>query len=272
MKREELAHSGEEVPTPGSPAQERLPLVAYRVSDLPLRLVPAPATRDWMDATSRRFAYRCLPLVVANQAGWLVVQDVAVRACWNGGARSEDLVVEQDPPAPPQVAVSHFGGGVLTWHVPFLFRTPPGYNLLVRGPANLPVDGAFPLDGIVEADWAVASFTMNWLLTRPGAWVVFPAGQPIAMIAPQARFEVERFDPEIRPLASAPELARAHRTWSEERRRFNEGLAHPGSAARRAGWQRHYFRGASPAGFVAAEHQVKLDVRPFVESDAEGDG
>ncbi|HEX5760300.1 MAG TPA: DUF6065 family protein [Thermoanaerobaculia bacterium] len=256
MEREKTALGGGEA--------ERLSLVAYRVSDLPLRLVPAAATREWMDASPERFAYRCLPLVVASQAGWFVVQDVAVRACWNGGERSEDLVVEQDPPAPP-VALSHFGCGVLTWHIPFLFRTPPGYNLLVRGPANLPVDGAFPLDGVVETDWAVATFTMNWLLTRPGDWVVFPKGQPIAMIAPQARFEVERFDPVIRPIASAPELSRAHRAWSEDRRRFNRDLQEPGSAAHRAGWQRHYFQGASPGGFLAAQHQVKLDVRPFVE-------
>src|SRR3712207_8402233 len=33
-------------------------------------------------------------------------------------------------------ARSHFGSGILTWNLPFLFRTPPGYNLHVRGPAN----------------------------------------------------------------------------------------------------------------------------------------
>jgi hypothetical protein len=40
-------------------------------------------------------------------------------------------------------AISHFGSGILTWNVPYLFRTPPGYNLLVRGPANWPKDAAF---------------------------------------------------------------------------------------------------------------------------------
>ena len=49
---------------------------------------------------------------------------------------------------------SHFGDGILTWHLPILFRTPPGYNLLVRGPANYPKDAVSPLEGIVETDWA----------------------------------------------------------------------------------------------------------------------
>ena len=38
-------------------------LIAYRTSPWPpMRLVVAPADRDWMDATPNRFANRCLPL------------------------------------------------------------------------------------------------------------------------------------------------------------------------------------------------------------------
>jgi hypothetical protein len=35
-------------------------------------------------------------------------------------------------------------------HLPMLFRSPAGYNLLVPGPANYPKDGVRPLEGIVE--------------------------------------------------------------------------------------------------------------------------
>ena len=38
-----------------------------------MRLIAAPADRDWMDATPNRFANRCLPLRIAAQAGWFVV-------------------------------------------------------------------------------------------------------------------------------------------------------------------------------------------------------
>ncbi len=65
-------------------------------------------------------------------------------------------------------ATSMFGHGILTFHIPFLVRTHPGYNLLVRGPANMPRDGVSPLEGIVETDWAVATFTMSWQLTLSG--------------------------------------------------------------------------------------------------------
>jgi hypothetical protein len=97
-----------------------------------------------MDATHRRFAYRCLPMVMANQAGWILTSGRSVVAEWNGGPGRNDLSVESaDDTAPP--ASSQFGHGILTWDVPFLFRTSPGYNLLVRGPANWWKDGAVAL-------------------------------------------------------------------------------------------------------------------------------
>ena len=74
---------------------------------------------------------------------------------------------------------SHFGEGVITWNIPFLFRTSPGYNLLVRGPSNWIKDGVQALEGIVETDWAVQTFTMDWKFTRPRRWVRFEADEPI---------------------------------------------------------------------------------------------
>lgn len=47
-----------------------LPLIAYSVErGIEISLEPAPSGRDWMDVAPQRFAYRCLPLLMANQAG-----------------------------------------------------------------------------------------------------------------------------------------------------------------------------------------------------------
>ena len=37
---------------------------------------PAPARRDWMDATPESFAYRCLPLDIANAHGWELLNQI----------------------------------------------------------------------------------------------------------------------------------------------------------------------------------------------------
>ena len=239
-------------------------LVAYRVNPWPpMRLVTAPSPRDWMDATPNRFANRCLPLRIANQAGWFVLNSHALRVTWNGGNDTSDLEIESLGEEASYPASSHFGSGILTVNLPFLFRTPPGYNLQVRGPANWPKDGAYPLEGIVETDWAVSTFTMNWKLTRAELPVVFEEGEPICMIVPQRRGELDGFHPEIRELEEEPETASAFRQWAESRGRFNQDLSVPDSEAVRQGWQKDYVRGTTLGGLRAEEHQTKLKLKGF---------
>jgi hypothetical protein len=100
----------------------------------------------WMDATDQRSAYRCLPLLIANQAGWLLLNSHTLRVTWDGGNGLEALRLEYVTGLPPYPAASHFGYGILTWGVPYVFRTPPGYNLLARGPANWPKEEAVAPD------------------------------------------------------------------------------------------------------------------------------
>ena len=50
---------------------------------------PAPATRACMDATPGSFAYRCLPLNIANAHGWEVLSPCAFDAVWDGGGGTE---------------------------------------------------------------------------------------------------------------------------------------------------------------------------------------
>jgi hypothetical protein len=132
-----------------------------------------------MHRTPQRFANRCLPMLIANQ-GWHILNTRKIAVTWDGGAAIGSLRIDHaDGNAVPFVG-SHFGSGILTWNIPYLFRTPPGFNLLVRGPANWPKDGIQALEGIVETDWADATFTMNWQMTRPHFTVIFEAGEPIA--------------------------------------------------------------------------------------------
>jgi hypothetical protein len=216
-----------------------------------------------MDATPRRVAYRCLPMVIANQWGWLIETRHRVEAIWDGSDRVSGLIVTSLNGEPSPAASSHFGSGVLTFHIGFLFRTPPGYNLHIRGPANCPKDGICALEGVIESDWAESTFTMNWKMTRPNQPVVFEAGEPIAMISPVRRGELERFAAEIRPLAEAPALRARYAEWSDSRTRFNADLHARDPEATKQGWQKDYVRGLSIQGEPAPEHQTSISLTRF---------
>ncbi len=235
-----------------------LDLVAYRISDIPMTLALAPSTRAWIEATAGRFARRCLPLMLANQAGWFVLNSHVVRATWDGGDDEGSIGIEFLSGEAPYPAISHFGHGVLTWHVPFLFRTPPGWNLLARGPANWPKDGAFALEGLVETDWTMATFTMNWKMTAVERPVMFDAGEPICMLVPQRRGELERFRPRVLDVAADPDVERGYEAWGESRERFLAEVVVPDSEAAKRGWEKHYFQGTTSDGTAAPAHQTKL--------------
>lgn len=200
-----------------------------------------------------RFPYRCLPLLIANQSGWVLVNQQTFVARWSGGPEAPDLVVD-----PPGAAMSHFGLGVVTWYVGYLFRTPPGWNLVVRGVPNQIKDGAQSLEGVVETDWAVAPFTHNWRMTRPGQ-VAFEVGEPIGLIQPQRRGELESWQPQIVAQDDVPdEVREQQQAWLLSRMEFNMRWSRTP-----AEWQRDYFKGSSPGGARAEEHQTRLRLRPF---------
>jgi hypothetical protein len=218
-----------------------------------------------MEGMPEKFANRCLPLLIANQSGWLLINTETVRLTWDGNRDLDSVQVEyENEPAAPMV-VSHFGSGIVTWQVPYLFRTSPGWNLLVRGPANCPMDGLSPLEGVVETDWTASSFTMNWQLTRPGATVTFQRGEPFAMVVPQRRGELEQIRVARRDIDEAPELGAAFLEWSRSRSAFLQDQKDHKLEAHRQGWQRHYFQGRELSGSRYEQHQTRLRLHDFVE-------
>lgn len=247
------------------PSNEPLSLIAYAVGEEHLQLVPASSMRQWMDQTHVRFANRCLPMLMANQSGWFLVSKVDLSAIWNGGQGKEaiEITTASGPPG-RSPAVSIFGHGILTWHIPYLFRTPSGFNLLVRGPANWPRENAFALEGLVETDWAVATFTMNYKILRPHSAVHFRAGEPVCMIVPQRRGELEAFHPFIRSIDDNPAESEGYRRWAASRAAFLQALSlRPTHPVPGGLWQKHYFRGTAPDGTSGSVHEVKRNLNPF---------
>lgn len=243
-------------------------LVCYPVTNEPPTIRPAEVTRGWMDETPQKFAYRCLPLNIANAQGWEILSPVDCSAYWTGAPGPEGVVVLSGDPR-YLLPTGHFGHGVLTFPIPALFRTEPGYDLHVGGPVNAPRDGIAPLTAIVETDWSPYTFTMNWRFTRPAHVVSFRKGEPICHFFPVARATAEALRPEFRDLDSDPELAARYRTWTESRRQFNADLHAQEGAAVAQGWQRSYFHGLSPDGQPAPEHRTRVRLCPFSQTDGE---
>jgi len=217
------------------------------------KIIPGRAERDWMDATSVRFAYRCTPLTIANATGWEIILPTSFSATWNGDALFSDVTIRpsNNDPRTARTVSSVFGHGVLTFHPGYLFRTSPGWALSVRGPPNSIKDGIVALEGLVETDWLPFSFTMNWRFTRPTT-VHFQAGEAFCFITPVPHGLMDEIEPEICDLAKEPELKAAFDDWRRRRSDFNARLAEKRPRSRQAGMAEELSARRRPLGLRRA--------------------
>jgi hypothetical protein len=221
-------------------------LDCYTLSADPPQLAPGRARRPWMDAAPSRQPYRCLPMTIANSTGWELLCPVGFSAEWSGGGSLAALSVTHDDPA-RAFASSHFGSGTLTLHPGYLFRTDPGFGIVVRGAPNHIKHGIAALEGMIESDWLPFGFTMNWRFTAPGR-ARFEAGEPFCFVSVVELAAQAGVQPVIRPLHSDPDLYAQYTAWSEDRTEFNRRLAEGDPEAVKRAWQRNYFNGTPPEG------------------------
>lgn len=256
----------EELPTENAPGPK---LKAIAVGDAQgWSIEPASPRRDWMDAIPHGFAYRCLPLVIGNQAGWVIRCPAAFEALWNGSPDMHAVSLRLDPGSEryKPVILSHFGHGIVTFSLPWLFKTSPGYGLLVRGPTNSIKQNISALDAFVETDWSPFTFTMNWKIHKPGVPVRFEANEVVCHILPFAPATAEQCAVSYGTLDEEPDLKRAFEAWRQSRNTFN---ARPDRTAEE--WQKGYMRGQTPDGTKAENHRSNLKLARFDEPAASGD-
>jgi hypothetical protein len=225
-------------------------LIAYKCSNGPLDIRPAPLQRDWIDATPKRYGYLCTPLTIANQHGWEILCPATFEATWQDGK------IEFPSGKCPRFIEPHDHFSGIGFDIDVLFCTDPGINLFVTGPLNRPKDGIAPLTAIVESDHAVTSvIQMVWLFTRPAVSVRFEEGEPFCQIFPITRGLVDAAEPEIRSIKDEdPDSALYLRfqDWAEQRR--NPPNTPDGK------WPMLYFRNA---------HQRRLKAKPFFHKQEE---
>lgn len=225
--------------------------------------------RDWMDQTTNKFAYKCLPLTIANTQGWVILNPCEFRVQWNGGPAQEDVVVTYSSKTRAKkygtVWASHFGSGILTLCLPYLVRTNvQGIGVRCSGPENQWLNGMHALTGIVESWGEPATFTMNWKLTMRRLDVIVPKGFPLVCLSPfdfrlQAPLKVASYT-EIPPLAHE-----AYTKWVEGR----DKIIHDSTDEELKEYQGRYIRNiATDGNRLPTEHWKQLRMQEPAYSTA----
>jgi hypothetical protein len=253
-------------------------LIGYLIDDRPVDIRPSRNRRKWMQQTPDSYAYRCLPLSIANAHGWEVCCPVTCEAEWNGGSNKEDVqIIFEDggnsflgTKKIKTLVESHFGSGILTFNAGVIIRTSPGYDLWVTGPVNEFKDGIQALSAVVETYWMPFVFTMNWKFTRPNLKVRFEKGEPFCFFFPIEHGLLERFNPTFKQISEDPELEKQF-NFAFNKRAFlpvlkrlkGKELKLEEKERNRLKFQGWYMQGEMPDGSEIVDHKKCVQPKPF---------
>jgi hypothetical protein len=183
-------------------------------------------------------------------------------ASWNGKPGIGDLTVSSPEGADISgVAMSNFSSGVVTFMVPVIFRTSPGWDLFVTGPLNFHRELAQPISGVVETSWLPYPFTMNYRFTEPGEQTFFK-GEPLCQVFPVPHGVLA----EVEPVWEMPDEGfwEDFTSFTRDRQAFRARMAAGEPEALKHPWQRYYFQGLKAPGQPGpADHINKLRLKEF---------
>jgi hypothetical protein len=151
--------------------------------------------RDWFTP----HFYRCLPLSIGNQYGFIIKSEFDISFIWDGGEDPDSITFyfyeDQEILKTKHPRIStHFGSGIITVNPPFTLRTPPGVNLMTINPPNYVIPNITVMTGVVETDNIRRNFTFNLKVQIPGIEVFIPKGTPLAAFIPIPRYYADSFE------------------------------------------------------------------------------
>jgi len=161
----------------------------YKVLEKPSR------TREWFDP----HFYKCLPLVIGNQQGFIVKAEYDFSFYWDGGDSPDSVHIYTYEPEEelnkkfPRIE-SLLGNGVISITPPFTLRTPPGVNLMTMNPPNHVIPNVTVMTGIVETDNVRRNFGFSLKVQMENIEVRVFAGTPLAAFIPIPRYYSDSFE------------------------------------------------------------------------------
>lgn len=225
----------------------------------------ASPAREWMSQKGQEYSYHCVPLTHANQLGYWIINNADITVYWDGGDQISNIKItaENRSPGDWKLESAHFTIGIITFSIPFIFKTQPGWGLYVGPCPNQPIDGLQGLEAIVETNWLPFTFTMNYKITEKNKVIKIPKGLPICRIFPFPLNLNEKTKLEIKSINEYPKLKKAYSDYSESRNSWNAELK-AGTAKLSApsdARQKFYKYGTDSSGNSISDGFHKMDYR-----------
>jgi hypothetical protein len=205
--------------------------------------------RDWFDTNF----YRCTPLLIANQYGFVIKNEYTFEVLWDGTDDTSGLQIFMgvDSNGQHPSLSSHFGHGILTVGLPVVLRTPPGVNLLTIAPPNEIMPYMTVMSGAVESDNLRYTFSFNIKINEPNVRLRFEPGTSLAAFIPIPRYFADGFKLEMAEDLFEDEIVQEELTAIFDNVNYREDLI----SEDKLNMNRQYKRGEDIYGNKFPDHQ-----------------
>jgi hypothetical protein len=222
------------------------------------KIIPLGRKRAWMSATTDAYAYRCMPLNIANEYGWQVLSPAQFTATWNGSDGLDGIEISYESPVRFDFAQSHFGSGILTVSVDFVVQTPENISLYIRGIPNETIQDIQPLDAIVETDWLPFTFTYNYKFLKPCS-IRFEKNEPLFSFFPINRGGIEEYSIASRSIEDDQDFFEKYNEYADSREDYLNQIS---DTEIDGGGQRYYSNAKTPNGnrYPVKNHVKKVNL------------
>lgn len=190
------------------------------------KIVPAKIKREWADESPTKHPYRCIPLSIGSSYGWDLLSPCTFSIEFDGKENPRNdsikITVLDGYPYIEDVVEPYFEQGTITFKVPFIFKTEPGYNTFITGPLNTPKDNIYPMSAIVETDWLPFTFGMTWKMMSKGS-AYFAKNEPFMRFFPIKREKMlEDCQIVVESITNNPKLDGEYQAYSNTKKKVME--------------------------------------------------
>jgi hypothetical protein len=228
------------------------PEIDISFEDLSQLIYQPNKKRDWFTP----HFYRCLPLSIANQYGYVLTLPFDIELLWDGSEGPNGLSIATSEKNIFFNIESHFGHGIATITTPFFIKTPKNVNIMTINPPNYILPNITVLNGVVETDNLRGAFTFNIKLQTPGIVTKIEKGTPVSGIIPIPRYFADGFSlKDAADIFTDQEISEEFQAYKDHSILRNNGNTQAESENKYTP-DRLYMRGLDVYGNKFPDHQV----------------
>ena len=170
-------------------------IIAYKLDHIDSKIEQTKLTRDWMDITWEKHAYKCFPVSSANTIGWSISFNEDISFIWDG-------ITDTTPDHVTILKGQKYcsidrGNATVSFDTGIMFRTSEDVSMLAISPPNYFIDGVHAFTSLISTSFFDHPFPCAWRVTKANEEITIPAGTPVTTLIPISIKNLVNFEIDI---------------------------------------------------------------------------